>query len=358
MGRTTTLATRPARGAWRPDAHSEIPSPPMLSVSIGPLALPVSPLLLLAAVWTAGALSTHLARRAGKRAVATEATDALPQRANLAVFHAALAGLLAARLAHVALHAQAYLPEPWLVLDVRDGGWHAAAGLATAAAWLAWQAWRAPREPRLARALAVGALAGAAVWTLGGWATGRFEPVPRPTLAFQALEDGGSTSLAQVAAGRPQVVNLWASWCGPCRQEMPVLAQAQARQPHVAFVFVNQGESAEVARRYLAAEGLGLRHVLLDPRSTLGAAVRSRGLPTTLFYDAQGRQVDAHFGVLNAAALAAKTAGWRHLALPTAASPDASSPPPFAAVPTAPAPTSSAPALVLTPPPVPPRQTP
>lgn len=336
----------------------------MLSVSIGPLALPVSPLLLLAAVWTAGALSTHLARRAGKGAAAMEAADALPQRANRAVFQAAMAGLLAARMAHVALHAGAYLPEPWLALDVRDGGWHVPAGLAAAAAWLAWQAWRAPREPRLARALGVGALAGAAVWTLGGWATGRFDAVPRPTLAFQSLEDGGTTSLAQVAAGRPQVVNLWASWCGPCRQEMPVLAQAQARQPHVAFVFVNQGEAAEATRRYLAAEGLGLRHVLLDPRSTLGAAVRSRGLPTTLFYDAQGRQVDAHFGVLNAAALVAKTAGWRHLAVPTAASPDASAPRPSAPVSTAPAAPSapsvaaSPPAPAITPPPVPPGQTP
>jgi hypothetical protein len=56
-------------------------------------------------------------------------------------------------------------------------------------------------------------------------------------------------------------------------------------------------------RDYLDGQGLTLGDVLLDAGSTLGPAVGSRGLPTTLFYDAQGRQVDAHMGVLNAAAL-------------------------------------------------------
>ena len=46
-----------------------------------------------------------------------------------------------------------------------------------------------------------------------------------------------------------------------------------------------------------------LKEVLLDAGSKLGPAIGSRGLPTTVFYDARGRQVDAHVGVLNAAAL-------------------------------------------------------
>ncbi len=82
-----------------------------------------------------------------------------------------------------------------------------------------------------------------------------------------------------------------------------MLAAVQQRESTVGFLFVNQGETDSAVRAYLTDQGLPLREVLLDAGSQLGPAVGSRGLPTTLFYDAQGQQVDAHFGVLNAAAL-------------------------------------------------------
>ena len=82
-----------------------------------------------------------------------------------------------------------------------------------------------------------------------------------------------------------------------------MLAAAQQREAAVGFLFVNQGESSAAIHTYLRQEGLPLREVLLDKESQLGAAIGSRGIPVTLFYDAQGRQVDAHFGILNAAAL-------------------------------------------------------
>jgi hypothetical protein len=92
---------------------------------------------------------------------------------------------------------------------------------------------------------------------------------------------------------------------------MPVLAAAQVREPDVLFVFANQGESAEVVKRYLAAERLALTDVWLDRGAQLGPALGSRGLPTTLFFDAQGHQVGAHVGVLNEAALRARLAALR-----------------------------------------------
>lgn len=274
----------------------------MLSISLGPLAFPVAPLVLLCAVWSASWLASRIAARAGDKPGAASAGNI--------VFHAAGWGLLAARLAHLALNADAYMASPWSVLDVRDGGWHAAAGTAAGAACLMWHGLRAPA---LRRPLAWGVSAGAALWLAGSVATGMAAPRRLPALALTSFDTGQTVTLAQSALGRPVVVNLWASWCGPCRQEMPMFAAAQQRDAGIVFLFVNQGESADAVRAYLADHGVQWRGVLLDPGSTLGPAIGSRGLPTTLFYDARGRQVDAHFGVLNAAALESRLRTLRDL---------------------------------------------
>lgn len=265
----------------------------MLSFGIGPIALPVAPFLLLGA--TAAAAFT--ARRLVAGADAT--------RIESQVWLALLAGLVAARVLHVVLHADAYGVQPWLAFDLRDGGWEAGAGLAAAALWLLVQ-WQ--RRPHWRRALIGAGLGGLAVWALFSVVVlrmmGEREPGPRmPAVAVAGFPGGQATTLDQLLDGRPLVVNLWASWCGPCRAEMPMLAEAQRRETGVRFLFVNQGESAAAVQAFVQREGLALQDLWLDPASALGPAVGSQGLPTTLFLDAQGRRVDAHFGVLNDAAL-------------------------------------------------------
>lgn len=271
----------------------------MLSISLGPLALPVGPLLLLLGIAVAAALAKRLAARAPAAAGAGEI-----------LWHAALAGLLAARLVHLAQHARAYAETPWSALDLRDGGWEPVSGVIVGALWLIAAA---TARPALRRALGAGAATGVALWLVGSAALGRFERPALPALALPVLDAAqpgqagqAPVTLATLAAGRPLVLNLWASWCGPCREEMPLLAAAQQRTPGVAFVFVNQRESAAAVRAYLVDQDLALHPVLLDAQGAAGAALGSRGLPTTVFFDRQGRQVDAHLGVLNAAALAAR----------------------------------------------------
>ena len=254
--------------------------------------MPVAPVLLLLAVWGASWLASRMAPGG--------ADNSHPTAAGNAVLNAALIGLLAARLAHLGLNAHPYLATPWSALDVRDGGWHVPTGVVAGAAWLAW---RGLRMPELRRPLAAGGLVGMLFWIAASAATSLGQARELPATVLTKLNGAANVTLAQAARGRPVVVNLWASWCGPCRQEMPMLAAAQQRESAVAFLFVNQGESDGAVRAYLTEQRLPLREVLLDAGSKLGPAVGSRGLPTTLFYDAQGRQVDAHFGVLNAAAL-------------------------------------------------------
>jgi hypothetical protein len=85
---------------------------------------------------------------------------------------------------------------------------------------------------------------------------------------------------------------------------MPVLAEAQRNEPGVTFVFVNQGEGEGVIGEFLTSQGLGLKNVLLDTGGQLGQKIGSAALPTTLFYDAEGRQVASHLGELSRASLA------------------------------------------------------
>lgn len=271
----------------------------MLSISLGPMALPVAPLLLLLAVWIASWTSTKLSTRQHPDAADAKDADA----AGNTVFVAAGFGLLGARLAHLASHAQPYLASPASMLDLRDGGWDTLAGAVAGSAWLVWRGWR---KPPFRRPLAFAAATGVLVWTAGTLFTGARDEATMPMTVLSTLEGGRPVDLRTAAAGRPVVVNLWASWCGPCRQEMPTLAEAQRRESTVGFLVVNQGESEPVIRAYLAGLGLPLREVLLDPSSKLGPAVGSQGLPTTLFYNASGLLVDAHFGVLNPAALEAR----------------------------------------------------
>lgn len=103
--------------------------------------------------------------------------------------------------------------------------------------------------------------------------------------------------------GQPTVVNLWASWCPPCHREMPVLQQAQQQHPNIHFVMLNQGEDIDTVRTYLSKNQFNFQHVLLDSRGEMPQAINSFGLPTTLFFNAQGQLVERHQGELSQAML-------------------------------------------------------
>jgi thiol-disulfide isomerase/thioredoxin len=262
------------------------------ALQIGPLSLPYSVLLTLVGIALGGFVASRLARASG--------TDVEPT-----LTYMLLVGLVAARLAYVLRWHDPYFDLPLSILNIRDGGWEPAAGV-VAAMLFGLQLARSQaglRKPVLAAALTTGA-----VLLLGGIATFLVASsvVRLPPLSLSSL-DGRSVSLADFA-GKPTVVNLWATWCPPCRREMPALQQAQAANPDVNFVFVNQGEESQAIAAFLDRQGLALRTVLVDPQNSVGAALGHSGLPTTLFFDANGRLADTRIGELSQATLTQRLA--------------------------------------------------
>ena len=242
---------------------------------------------------------------AGKLAGRARRVDAEPM-----LWAVALAGLVTARLAFVYLYRDKYLGASWSMIDIRDGGFFSPAGLLAIAAATAWLAWR-NKDKRAPLLYAVGA--GVVVWLAS-----MLLPIAMPAQRMQApqitLADmrGRSIELKSFA-GKPLVINLWASWCPPCRREMPVLGAAQLQHPEINFVFANQGETPETVRNYFTGQVFSLDNVLLDSGRQLGAILGSGALPTTLFFDAQGVLVEQRMGELSAATLTQRLESLQHV---------------------------------------------
>jgi cytochrome c biogenesis protein CcmG/thiol:disulfide interchange protein DsbE len=122
----------------------------------------------------------------------------------------------------------------------------------------------------------------------GGMAS-RAPGAPAPALARQTLT-GDPFDLAALR-GQVVLVNIFASWCGPCRNELALLAEAQrrwsARGLHVVGVDVR--DSAEAVRALLDETGAGNLTVLPDPTGTTAVDWGARGVPETFLVDRDGR---------------------------------------------------------------------
>ncbi|MCS6801666.1 MAG: TlpA disulfide reductase family protein [Chloroflexota bacterium] len=111
--------------------------------------------------------------------------------------------------------------------------------------------------------------------------------------------DGRSLSLSSLR-GRPVVINFWATWCAPCREEMPLLQTAFLRYGAtgltVLAVDVQEGEA--LVRPFVEEFGLTFP-VLLDKNGDVVSRYRVRGLPTTVFVDRAGIIQSVYLGPLD-----------------------------------------------------------
>ena len=189
------------------------------------------------------------------------------------------------------------------IIDVRDGGIHLGAALTAAglAALVLLVCKQSLRKAVLASLLTV-YVGAACIHQFGPNAA--HQGLRLPNMALQTL--AGETRTLQDLRGKPVVVNLWATWCPPCRREMPALMQFAEKNPQVVVVLVNQGEDAVTVAAYLQQETLPSHAVWLDPRSDMGVFVGQQALPTTLFFDALGRLQEVRMGELSEATLQQK----------------------------------------------------
>jgi len=126
-------------------------------------------------------------------------------------------------------------------------------------------------------------------------------PLPQGLVLHSLVDEA---SALDDRKGKPFVINLWASWCPPCRREMPMLVEEAARSP-VPILLVNQGEDAQRVRDWLQGQNLAPANVLLDRDQSAAAAIGSAGLPATLFVDSKGVIRELHVGEISRAALLA-----------------------------------------------------
>ena len=257
--------------------------------SVGPVPMPV--VLILVCMLLAMAVARLWPRRKGEAP--------LPSAASM-VLDMLLIGLLCGRISFVALNFALYREAPWGILQIADGGYHLAVVLV---AGLAWGLWRLRRWPALRAPVLASALIGVLLWAGGGLLLSAWQERQMPLPALQVADLQGDRIDLQQFRGKPLVLNLWATWCGPCRREMPVLATAQQAHDDVQFVFLNQGETLDEVQGFLAGERLMLGNVLLDDDAAASTVLGVQAYPSTLFFDADGRLRELHLGELTAAGL-------------------------------------------------------
>jgi cytochrome c biogenesis protein CcmG/thiol:disulfide interchange protein DsbE len=139
-------------------------------------------------------------------------------------------------------------------------------------------------------------------------ATSLGRTVPRvgdPAPAFRLVATDGATVSSEDLAGRPYLLNFWASWCVPaCVDEHPVLLEAQRRYgDRVTILGVLYRDSPEDARAFLDRYGDGGWRHLSDPGERLAGEWGVLGPPETFLVAADGRVAARHIGPLSTAEL-------------------------------------------------------
>lgn len=121
---------------------------------------------------------------------------------------------------------------------------------------------------------------------------------PVPAFDLPPLMEGGEGfDNEDLAKGGPTIVNVWASWCGPCRQEHPVLVEL-AKQPGVRLFGINYKDDPDSARAFLSKLGNPFEKIGADRSGRTAIDWGVYGVPETYVIDAEGNMAYRHVGPL------------------------------------------------------------
>ena len=119
------------------------------------------------------------------------------------------------------------------------------------------------------------------------------------------------TTLEEVTAiietsGQPLVINVWASWCGPCRSEAPLIATGSLAHPNVDFIGLDVRDNPTDASKFMAEflADADMVHLADKPGNLPVQLGATRGVPITFFYRADGEQAGMHLGIIDEPTLA------------------------------------------------------
>lgn len=117
-----------------------------------------------------------------------------------------------------------------------------------------------------------------------------------PAPDFEWVDPAGRIRTLASLRGHAVVINFWATWCVPCRQEMPALERAAVAHPEIAFLEIDLQEDGEKVSGFF--DGLDLRTLqpLLDPNASVARRYAVFSLPTTFFLDRDGTIVHIEIG--------------------------------------------------------------
>jgi len=229
-------------------------------------------------------------------------------------------GLLAARMVFALFNLSSYSDRPWTVLYFWQPGYNIVAGVLVAGAYIGY---RVIQQPRVERKALVASLMGGlslpavllagVLLSMNRFADGDVVVPGRALPVVQAQAINGRPVSFSEYAGNGLVVNFWATWCPPCRREMPLLESVYQEFKKQGVVVLGIATDAEwkTVQEYLAKRGVNYpvwqNRLLAESGGATASTLSGRfgvvGFPTTFFIDAQGVVQSSYVGELNRALL-------------------------------------------------------